>query len=250
MALKTTLDHVSCARIPKLALPALAGLRRVETISVLADENHAWLFWEAGDDPVLRAILPAEGVELYERRGEAWYRPGRSLPSFAVPSSRDALPIDRAVFPAPFAVDMADDRLPPPVPLRLVRDIRPRPTSAAFCSLVELGRWAESAPSAEIEATRGALSGGSVLLLGRDLPVLNGAVRYWGRTLLVPIGLAPAPALPEAALLEALGARSDELLRATPADLGGELVVESIPLSAFGPLTRAGIRLAMGVGTR
>jgi hypothetical protein len=242
-----TLDHATCARLPAEGLASLAGLRRAEGISVVLDGGVAWVFWEPGDDRVIRAALPVPGVEFFERRGDSWHRAGRRLPCFegGPPGpDHDPLPLSRAVFPAPFRAEMPSLGDLERVPLRLVRADRPRPTSAAFGSLVELTRWADQVPSAAIERLRGAIREGSALVLGRDVPQWAGSTRYWGETLLVPIGHEIRPALPEATLLEALGDSARALLRVLPDEGGDGFEVEAIPLEAFRPLTRAGIRLA------
>ncbi len=223
-------------------MPVLAGLRRSEGISVVADGDHAWVFWPVGDDRILRAVLPVEGVELFERKGAAWHRAGRHLPSFGVVPVGEPVALARAITPGPFVAASPLDDEPRPTRLHLVRDARPRPTTGALCPLGELARWADSATSAELEAIRGALAGESALLLGRSLPAWPGSERFWGRLVLVPIGYAPRPMLPEAALHEALGAAAGEVLRLIPGDDGPSW--EAIPSEAFGPLTRAGVRLA------
>jgi hypothetical protein len=166
------------------------------------------------------------------------------LPSFEVSPVGEPIPLDRAVTPEPFSAERPQGGPPVPVPLGLSRDGRPRPTTAALCPLDELGRWADSAPSAEIEAVRGAIRGDSALLLGRSLPIWAGSERYWGGRVLVPIGFEPRPSLPEEALVEALGASGQQVLRLIPE--GDRLVVEAIPRESFRPLSRAGVRLALG----
>jgi len=210
---------------------------------VVLDGDYAWVFWDPGAEQVLRAVLPMQGVRLFERRDAAWYRPGRRIPSVGVPTVEEAVSLARAITPEPFVVEAAGGGAHRPARLRLARDTRSRPTSAALCPLDELGRWADSATSAELEAIRGAISGGSALFLGRSLPFLPGAERYWGRRVLVPIGFEPRPALPEEALCEALGASAGEVLRLVPGPEGPS--AEAIPIEAFRPLTRAGVRLAL-----
>lgn len=240
----TPLDRVTCARIPTPALTALAGLRGLAGVSVLPGEEWSWVWWEAGDDRVLRAVLPAPGVELFEFRDDAWYRPGHRLPSFGLPPVSDGVALDRAVTPAPFSADRDPGPPPCPVALRLVRDARPRATTAALCPLAELVRWADSATTAEIEAIRGAISGDLTLLIGPALPAWPGSERFWGRSVLVPLGHESRPSLPEAILREALGATEAEILRLVP--VGDGVAIESIPTAAIRPLTRAGVRLAGG----
>ena len=132
-----------------------------------------------------------------------------------------------------------------PLSLRLWRDRRPRPTSAAFCSLSLLGEWVEQALSCEISAIQGAIQGDSVLLLGKKLPRWPGSTRYWGGQLLVPIGFEIRPSLPESTILEAIGNPGRELLRVISDREDYDLAVEPIPLDTFRPLTRAGVRLAL-----
>jgi len=244
----TPLDRVTCARLPTSALAALAGLRGSGGVSVFRGEEWSWVWWEAGDDRVLRAILPAPGVELFEDRGDAWYRPGQGLPSFGLPPAGDRVALDRAVVPAPFSAERDPGTPLPAVAPRLARDPRPRPTTAALCPLAELVRWVDSATSAEIGAIRGAIAGDSALLVGDALPAWPGSERFWGRSVLVPLGRSPRPDLPEATLREALGAGDGEILRLIPVGEGAEVEaeVEAIPTAAFGPLTRAGVRLAGG----
>jgi hypothetical protein len=122
----------------------------------------------------------------------------------------------------------------------LVRDDRPRPAGALCCPLAELAEWVEEATSRQMAGLQAAwCPAGSVLLLGERLPPLAAGERFWGRSLLVPLGFRPDPDLDEDALREALG-------------LGGDVGIltaeglEVVPRGAFGALTRAGLRLALG----
>jgi hypothetical protein len=239
----TTLEHVSCARLPASSLGSLAGLRRVEEIQIVADGDHAWVFWESSDSRVLAALLPITGVELFERKDDAWHRPGCSLPSFLRAPDGERVPLSRAVTPQPFSSIQPGPSETPPSKLRLARNNHPRPTTAALCPLSELGQWAELARSSEIEAIRGAFQGEVALLFGASLPPWPGAIRYWGHQVLVPIGFEPQPSLPEEALLGALGISGREVLRLVPMGVG--LAVEAIPFETFRPLSRAGVRLAL-----
>ena len=243
-----TLANVTAARLPSSSLASLAGLRRVDGIAVLDRGEHSWVFWPLGETRVLDAVLPAPGVELFERRGDEWFRPGRLLPCFGVPTTGESIPIDRAVTPGAFEAEPPPEVPSSPLPLALRRDPTFRPTSATLCPLVELANWAEWATTAEIEAIRGAIRGDLALLLGKALPTWPGSVRYWGRRVLIPIGFAPAPDLPEEVLLETLGASGDEVFRLISAEGGVE--AESIPIVSFGDLSRAGIRLVRGGARR
>jgi hypothetical protein len=137
------------------------------------------------------------------------------------------------VAPVP-AGDVSPDRLT----LTLAPDARPRPASALTCSPGELARWADGTPAARLAALEAAWRKGFVLVLGARLPPLASARRYWGETVLVPLGYRPEPDLPPGALRDALGVTAEELL------LLDESSAEAVPRSAFRPLTRARVRLA------
>jgi hypothetical protein len=235
----TPLDNVSRARLPLAALPALAGLRCLPGVTLRVDGDRAWLSWPAGDERVLRYVLPLAGAELYECRDGLWYLPRQHLPAFDVPDEDGGRPLDRVLFPAPVEAEPAPAPGLIPETLRIVRDSRPRPATALRCTLPDLARWAETATTAELSALTAARSGDRVLLVGRPLPPLPAGLRLWGEHLLVPLGFRPEPALPEATLIEALGVADDDLVV-----LGAE-GAEVVPRAAFAPLTRAGVRLAL-----
>ena len=125
------------------------------------------------------------------------------------------------------------------VVVRLVRDDCPRRTTTLRVSLAALAAWADSAPSDDIEAVEAAICGDVVLLRG-SLPALVGE-RFWGRRLLVAAGWRPEPDLAEGILVAAL-ALGEDCGVFTPEG------VEVVPAEAFGPLTRAGVRLAARAG--
>jgi hypothetical protein len=75
-----------------------------------------------------------------------------------------------------------------------------------------------------------------VLLRGR-LPTVPG-LRLWGGDVLLPLGFRASPDLPPAVLRAAAGATAKELLLFTHDGF------EAVPLAAFAPVTRAGLRLA------
>jgi hypothetical protein len=232
------LDNVCCARLPLAALAALGGPRCRPGVTVRIEGPCAWLHWPAGDEAVLRLVLPLQGVTLYEERDGLWYQPGHHLPTFDVPAGGDGKPLASVLFPTPVEPEPPPALSLAPQPLRLVRDGRPRPATALLCSRAELLPWAEAATTAQLAAVRAAHAGDRALLLGR-LPPLPGGRRLWGERLLVPLGFRPEPALPERTLLEVLRVEGDDLA------LLGDDRVEMVPWRAFEPLTRAGIRLAV-----
>jgi hypothetical protein len=268
------LDEVCCASLPLASLPVLAELRCEPGVVVRLDGERAWVCWPPAEERVLRRVLPVAGVELYLVRGGSWYRHGHRVPSFHLPVEGEMVPLYQVLTPAPFQAEPPSAAPLPPHRLRLVRDDRPRTTTALACALADLARWAETATTAQLASIQGTRCGSRVLLLGQRLPALtsggvdprvhstSGGVdprrpdrrdepggsseegqRFWGTRLLVPLGLRVEPALPEPVLLDALRVSEQELLVLDPR--GGEV----IPQDAFRPLKRAGVRRATGGDT-
>src|SRR5262249_55952334 len=79
-------------------------------------------------------------------------------------------------------------------------------------------------------------------LLGERLPLLHPSERFWGRQILVPLGYALQPALPESVLAEALGLDAEEIVLVRSED------TQIISQTALQPVSRSGIRLALGEG--
>jgi hypothetical protein len=148
--------------------------------------------------------------------------------------------LSTALTPAPLQAEPVPVQPLPQVPLMLARDPQSRPASAMLCAPVELARWADGATTRQITALRAARKEGSILLLGPRLPVLNGAVRFWGRRVFLPLGFRPEPALPESALCAVLGVGDGAIALLTA---GG---AEIVPEEALHPLSRAAARLAAG----
>ena len=112
-----------------------------------------------------------------------------------------------------------------------------RPAVLLRVRLTDLARWADGATTHQVASLTATHHEGVVLLRGDRLPALPG-VRYWGERILVPLGRRAAPDLGEAVLATALQLEPGEVA------LLGEDGAEVIPLAAFAPLTRAGVRLA------
>src|SRR5690242_7899362 len=193
-------ERIECACLPATRLASLAGLRRVPGVTVTVAGDRAWVRWGPGSAEVLDRVRPIQGVELYVRRGGLWYRLGHRAPTFGLPvDDEGAVPLDRAVLPLAVRPE-PPGTAPAPVELTLVPDDTARPATALECPLDALARWAEMAPTARLSPLRAARSGDRALVRGRPLPPLAGCRRYWGRTVLAPLGLRPEPGLPEPAL--------------------------------------------------
>jgi hypothetical protein len=234
----TPLDGACLASLPHDSLAALAEVRAAAGVEVALLGGRAWVRWPAGNEAVLRCVLPLPGAVLYEARDGLWYRPGARLPSFDVPAITSAQPLAQALTPAPVRPRPPDAAPLRPLSLRLVRDATPRPATALCCTAAELARWADTATSAALAAVRAAVSANVVLLVGDRLPPLADAERFWGQRVLVPLGFRPQPYWPESALSDALGLADGELA------LLGESGATAVLEEALRPLTRAGARLA------
>jgi MoxR-vWA-beta-propeller ternary system domain bpX2 len=239
----TPLDDAGCACLPLDGLPHLGVLRGRADVRVLVRAGLVWAYWPPGDANVARLLLALAGAQLFCRRAGLWYRPGQCLPTFDVPGEDGAEPLAHVLFPAPVRPEVSTDRTWKPASLALVRDECPRPTTALRCSLADLAAWADNATSQQLARLEAALGDRAVLLRGERLPPLVGSERFWGRAVLVPLGHRPEPALAEGVLAAALELDAGEV-----AVLGA--VIERVPSSAFGPVTRVGARLALrGAGS-
>jgi hypothetical protein len=239
-----SLQEICCACLPKDALPHLASLRCEPGLRAALTERHAWLRWDAGNERVLEAVMPIHGVELFSLHLGRWHRLGQLLPTFDIPANLDYRPLAHALFPAAVQPIAQGAVAWKPLRLALQPDDRPRAATALLCSLRALGEWCDTVPSARLASLQGAVLGEHVLILGESLPALPETERFWGRSVLIPLGQAPKFALPESALREIAGVQSDEFL------LWRHERAEAIPRSVLAPLSRAGLRLAMREAVR
>jgi hypothetical protein len=237
--MRPDLDDVCCARLPAPALAALARLRCEPDLRAARAADHVWLRWDAGNERVLRAVLPLPGVALFAHREGRWYPFGRALPVFDLPAP-DYRPLAHVLFPAPLQAVPPPRDAAPPVTLTVRPDARPRPARAALCPLAALLAWADTVPAPQLAELEGLFFLDQILVLGDRLPLFPDGTRYWGRDVLVPLGYAPDPDLPESALRAAAGVTDDEIL------LMGTDHAEAVPRELLRPLSRAGLRLAAG----
>jgi hypothetical protein len=229
------LTNATLARIPADALPLIGGLRAYASVQVRLDGARAWVRWDEAGFEVLRALLPVQGAEFFEKLDSQWHLCGHSLPAFDVPSD-GFRPLAAAVTPSRVETPAAATAAFPRVVLALKRNTHPRAATAMLCGAKALAEWADMAPTAKVEALQAATCGGGVLLTGQHLPPIAGE-RFWGESLLCPLGFAPDPDLPETALLNALGANAGERALMRPG------TIDIIPRAPLRSLTRASARL-------
>jgi hypothetical protein len=231
-------NDVSCASLSAAALSCLAPVRARNGVRVVLAGERAWVFWQAGDEDVLRCVLPVQGAELFARRDQHWYRVGERLPAFHIPDPREGTALTAHLVPTAVETVRRQPATWSPASLALVSDCQARPASALRGSLAGLARWADLATTRQLAGLRGAWLGDTVVLLGERLPALAGSERFWGGVVLVPLGYRVEPALPEAAMFQVLGLSEGELA------LVDAMGVEVIDAAVFAPLTRAGVRRA------
>jgi hypothetical protein len=240
----TRLLHEACAAdMPIAGLAVLAGLRTRSQVTVLARGDRVWVRWPAGEDEVATCLLPVPGAVLFLRRGACWYRVGSRLPTIGLPEET-GMALAAALTPGVVDCHPKPTRQLQPVNVTLVRSSEPRPVTAVAADLTELARWAETAPSATFAGLEAAVADGQVVVRGGPNVVrvaLAGATRFWGDTLLIPLGWRLEPALPEGDVAEAFGLQQGDSGLLTPDG------IEVVAAECFGLLTRAGVRLA---GTR
>ena len=234
----TPLDRAGAALIPAEGLSALAAVRCHGDVAVVLSGDRAWVTWPPGDAAVWHRLLAVPGVMFFEEREGRWYELGCRLPTFDLPPSQDAKPLDRVLLPAPLAADAAPPFAESPVPLRIVPSDQLHPTTALRTTLSALQAWVDGATTQELAAVRAARCGERVLLRGEPLPAIPGAERFWGDRVLVPLGFRVEPDLPETAIRAAAEVSLNEKLIITADG------AEAVPEEAFAPLTRAGARTA------
>src|SRR4029453_13347944 len=114
--------------------------------------------------------------------------------------------------PAPVQPAAADSFVADPMPLRLALASVHRPTLALCCSVHAFLAWADTMPACMLVRYRAAIDGERLFVLGKKPPWIAGAERFWGRTVLIPLGYRPDPNLSEEALRTVAGVAASDLL--------------------------------------
>jgi MoxR-vWA-beta-propeller ternary system domain bpX2 len=232
--------RVSAARLPAGEVAALGPVRHDPDVRVHLDTDRAWVRWPAGRADVIRCLVPVSGVVFFSKRSDGgWSRFGSRLPTADGPPDESGEPLVRVMFPARLDPIPPGEKPFPPLGLRLVRGGQPQTVTGAVTSLDQLAAWADTATTLALSAIRAARCGRRVLLVGSKVPPIPGSTRFWGSDLLLPVGFRTEPVLPPSIVRTAVGATADDLAQFD------ESGVDLVPRSAFEPLTRAGVRLAV-----
>jgi hypothetical protein len=228
---------VSAARLPSGGLSALASVRDQKDVRVLRAGEVAWVRWPEGQSEVVQCLLPVHGIEFFIQSAGLWFRFGHSVPTNDAPPPGEGVSVAAILAPNRFEPLPPTEQTWSPIVLTVVRGGELKSTAAIVCTISELLKWADRATTAELATVRAAHCGERAVLLGKQLPTIPTALRYWGKQVLMPLGFRAEPDLPEAALRGAVGVSEDELL------VLNETRAEVIPLAAFESPTRAGVRL-------
>ena len=157
-----------------------------------------------------------------------------------MPESLSFRPIAAVIAPAALQATAAADFAPIAMPLELVADATCRPTLALACPMDAFASWARDVPPSRLKKLRAARAGDRLFVLGKSLPWIDGGERFWGRSVLVPLGFRPRPDFGEESLRTLVGVADSDLLVLRP--VGIELVSQD----AFAPLSHGSLRLALG----
>jgi hypothetical protein len=229
---------VERAAIPTAAMARLAPLRDRSGLEIALSGKHLWLRWHESDDSISQAVFAIPGARLFTSKDGQWHEPDRSLPTFDMPESLSFRPIAAVIAPASLASIASADFAPLAMPLELVADATYRPTLALVCPLGDFASWARSVPPSGLRKLRAARCDGRLFVLGKSLPWIDGGERFWGRSVLVPIGYRPRPDLGEESLRTLVGVADSDVLVVRPDG------IELVPQDAIAPLSHASLRLA------
>ena len=232
------LSRVGAVLLPASGLPALSAFRTDRTIRVQTHADGFWVAWPSPIPGLTEALLAVVGsVGFREVEGE-WYPLGSRLPRAGLPPSTAVLAPDRVIVPEGLDPRGAapEVRRIAPVGWSLVASDRPTTATALIADIGAVLAWVMTVSNRHLLGIRAASNDGKLLLLGPDLPLIPGCVRYSGERLLVPLGMRPEPNLSEEYYLLAAGVEAGDRL------IAGETGLQRLADDALMPLTRAGLR--------
>lgn len=238
------------ARLPAAHLAALAEVRDRTGLQAALEGEQVWVDLQGVSASTLGRLKPIPRIEFFLREQSGLLRKTGSR--LAV----DALP---ALQWQPLH-ELLSIELPPPrfastvrgrSPLRLVRDDRPRASSAILTTLGVLADYVDGAPAIRLSPLRfAAAEDGRVLIVGQPVPPLEGE-HYWvSGEIAVRSGWRLAPVCDPVVLQELVQLSAGDValfrpVEAQAAEDVGQFTVRIVAASDFVPVTRGAVRATM-----
>ncbi|MHC4841499.1 MAG: hypothetical protein ACYTDT_11215 [Planctomycetota bacterium] len=235
--MNATLDNVTRASIPLAKLSTLAPLRLSPEVEIIVETDRAWLHWSGSASSIIERLLPIDDVKLFYELDGNWFPLGSRLPVNA-PDLKPALSLSELIQPVVELPLQHHRSVQQPSEMSLVPSTEPQPVTASLCRLQSLKTYAENATTAQLRGLEVAQAQGLVLIRGSSIPLIDSAERYWGVSVLCPLGFKPSFGLPDDVLIRASGAGATDIL------LIRHKRTEVIPTAAFKQASLASIRLA------
>lgn len=232
--MQATLKDASLACIPAQALASLVDLRNVADILVGRTDDEIWVRWQQGDARVALTLLAVSGARLFVETEAGNVLVGTRLSAACAEPAAEMQPLCQVLTPAPFQVG-PPTFLASKASLELVRDTRPRAATALECSAAAFARWSAAASRARLGALQAACCRGRLLILGRNLPLIVDGDRFWGESVLAPLGWRVKPELEEDLIRAVCGVVADEVL------VIRESRFEAVPRAAFATPSKAAL---------
>jgi len=234
------LHNATLAQVHAADLSRLGPLRGAPGLTVRMDGQTGWVRWHSADAAVVMALLPAPGAQFFERRDGQWLPCGKLIAADNIPQD-GFVPLEGVLVPQAAHRQPVVPATIAPVRFDTVRSAQLRACTAVVCTPAAVANWAALAPDAEIARLAACRSGGLVLVIGDNPPMLAGGERFWGDRVLLPLGWRAQPDLPESSLCEAAGVGTDEILLWRNG-------ANFVPRKSLVALTRAAARLGAREG--
>lgn len=231
-------DSLSAACINLQDLPVLGVFRDREVITVSIEGERVWIKWNAGEVSVVDRLLPLNNVELFRNESGKWYKLGSKIPFPNVPTSTTFVSLSSVLFPDQIVWRSPDEITGSLKKIGLKQACSVQKTTALLCPFGTFVEWAENASSFEISRLSGVFCDDCVLVLGENVPPIPEGTRFYGESVLLPLGYQLDPELTDTEVRSLLDSSQDEIVLITADD--AQLIAKSL----INRLTRSAIRLA------
>jgi hypothetical protein len=204
------LEHAKAAWIPLAELGRLGRFRGLGSVFVVTTNDHAWIRWQELNDAILPILSAIPGVQFFRKRGSQWHRLNEALPAWGFPPPGNEQSLESILFPMRLNAKYGYLDEMPTVPLTLVRNTRVQPTTLMRCWVEDLKQLVSQNPEL-IDGVSGLHDGEVAWLRGSHLPALPGSMRFWGKTIHLPLGYQLDPPIAEVDLIRILAIDEAEI---------------------------------------